>query len=179
MVKRGVYAKGLRNFPSEVECPTTPEDCVKLSRSIQVTQQNVKRWASSNPENCGRAKAYLLLQEAARSEYRAWQTPDDRRQEAVLGRSAFAKQSQVVATAVDKLVSIGEAGYALAVDSNHTPESLTNNAVLASAATAAASNPPTMGAVSNRPKRSRRPVDDEAAAINADTDAELAKIFVS
>ena len=159
-----------------VEPPTTSGEYAKLCRSIQTTQQNVKRWESSHPENSRRAQAYLQLQESARSIYRASQTPDDRRQAALQGQAAFAKQLSVVNAAVAKLGSIGREGYALAVDSNQTQESLPSGAPSVPPPSLPYTNPVASDDHCVLAEDDDPYFDAEVAALNAETDAALAAI---
>ena len=167
MAKRGVYGKGVKTFPSEVKTPETPEEFASLNKDIVATQRNIKRWEVSHPENCGRAQAFLQLQEAARAAFRSAQSADDRRKAARAGKDAYAKQNVKVQKELAKLADLGRGGFELAEESNHTGDSLGELQEAAKAAVETAAAP--------LPSRKRK-VDTEKEAIDKETEEKLAAI---
>ena len=122
--KRGSYNKSQKQYPETVATPTTTQEVEALSRAIQATQQSITRWDKSQPENCARAKAFLQLQEAARTSARRTMDKDVLREQALAGKAAYVKQAIKCRNELDKLCSLGQHGYDLAVDSNQTDASM-------------------------------------------------------
>ena len=122
--KRGSYNKSQKQYPETVATPTTTQEVEALSRAIQATQQSIKRWDKSQPDNSARAKAFLQLQEAARTSARRTMDKDVLREQALAGKAAYVKQAIKCRNELDKLCSLGQHGYDLAVDSNQTDASM-------------------------------------------------------
>jgi len=173
--KRGSYSKSLRQFPETVATPQSTEEYTALCKAIIATQQSVKRWESSQPENCARANAFLQVQLAARTAARSIMSSKDLLAEAHAGEAEFVKQAAIARRAHVKLEALGRRGYGIAVDSHTDPEeALTRRADAEATLAALQPTPP-----SKRSKRSKRDrietvasvVDAAAAAIDDETNA--------
>ena len=143
-----------------------------LSKKIVLTQQSIKRWESSQPENCARAKAFLQVQIAARATWRSVMPSKDLLAEAHEGEAAFAKQAAKVRREQGKLEALGNHGFGLAVDSHTDPEdALARRADAEATLEALQPAPPSKRSKCDRIETVSSVVDAEAAAIDAETNA--------
>ena len=137
MGKRGGYTAKVHTYPSHVEPPKTPEENLAHQQRMDKLKQQVKRWekAGNQSENIARANAFWQVLDASRSRYRAGQDPETRRLEASVAEREFSKfGTKIMANFsrdMQKWLSMGQEGFAMARDASSTEESITEHETLA------------------------------------------------
>ena len=116
MAPKRVYTKKAKQFPTSVPTPTNDAEWKTLSRSINQTQADIKRWKHTHPENSKAAEVFLELQMSARSLYKNKMSKEEAHEEAVAHDTALKKDYRQLVKAMEKFAERAYAASSHSLD---------------------------------------------------------------